>query len=80
MRPLELREAWRKRPFQPFRIVLTSGTSYVISSAECMIVTETTTAIAIPCETHGDQMRVFDNDQIKELAHEPDSNQMLCGY
>ena len=77
MRTTELRETWRKRPFQPFRIVLKCGTDYAISDPECMIVTDTTTAIAIPCESFGDQLRTFDNAQIEELVPLPDPT-VLC--
>lgn len=77
MHPDQLREAWRKRPFQPFRIVLSNDSSYVISQPECMMVTNTTTAIVIPCESFGEQLRSFDNKQIKELVPKADLNQML---
>ena len=59
MDPVQLREAWRKRPFQPFRNVLSNGSNYVITKPDCMMVTNTTTAIAIPCDSHGDQLRSF---------------------
>lgn len=67
MHPVQLREAWRKRPFQPFRIVLVDGSGYDISTPESMMVVTGTTVVAVPCKEHGDVGRMIDNARIDQL-------------
>ncbi len=68
-----IREAKRKRPFAPFRIVLTNGRGYDIHSPECILVTGTTTVIAVPGESVDcDQAHLLDNGEIDELIPLPD--------
>ena len=54
--------ARRRQPFEPFRIVLTSGKWYDIRTAEGMVVTRVETAV-----TEDDELRTFDNIQVLEL-------------
>jgi hypothetical protein len=62
-----LRQRLRANPFQPFRVFLASGTSYLIASREWMLVTALTTAIGVPGEAgDGDRLILLDNMSITE--------------
>ena len=45
-----LREALRKQPFVPFRLVLSNGSQYDVRSPEWMLVTGMWTMLGIPGE------------------------------
>jgi len=69
-----LREALRKQPFIPFRLVLSNGSHYEIRSPEWMLVTGMTTMIGIPGESaDGEILRWLDNAHINELIPLADS-------
>lgn len=64
-----LREKLKAQPFQPFRIVMTTGKTYEVTSPEWVLVTRLTTAIGLPGESgDGDILRHLDNLHIVELV------------
>lgn len=68
----ELKAALRKQPFQPFRLILSSGTSYDIRSPEWILITGMTTYLGIPGEAgDGEILRHIDNAHIVELIPLP---------
>jgi hypothetical protein len=63
-----LRDKLKAQPFQPFRIVMTTGKVYDVTSPEWVLVTRLTTAIGLPGESgDGDILRHLDNLHIVEL-------------
>lgn len=69
----ELRASLRKQPFQPFRMVLSSGNTYDIRSPEWILVTGMTTYVGIPGEAgDGEILRHLDNAHIVEVIPLPE--------
>jgi len=67
-----LREALRRQPFIPFRLILSNGNSYDIRSPEWMLVTGMHTMLGIPGESaDGEIVRWLDNAHINELVALP---------
>lgn len=63
----DLRQLLRVRPFRPFRLVLSSGNSYLVPDAEWVLVTTFTTAVGVPGEAgDGDRLVLLDNSSITE--------------
>ena len=72
MQPDQLRQALRRQPFIPFRLVTASGNSYAVPSPEWMMVTGLTTAVGTPGESgDGDIVMLLDNMSITELVPMP---------
>jgi len=46
------KEILRKHPFEPFRVVMSSGESYIISHPEMALATARTLVLSIPDPTH----------------------------
>jgi hypothetical protein len=64
-----LREKLKAQPFQPFRIIMTTGKAYDVTNPEWVLVTRLTTAIGLPGESgDGDILRHLDNLHIVELV------------
>jgi hypothetical protein len=58
----KLREQLRRQPFQPFRLYLSGGQSYVVAGPEWMIVTRRTTALGLPgASGDGERVMLLDN-------------------
>ena len=73
-----LREALRKQPFVPFRLVLSNGSQYDVRSPEWMLVTGMWTMLGIPGEAgDGDLSRWLDNAHINELMPLPEVKQAM---
>jgi hypothetical protein len=73
MTPEEIREHVRRRPFQPFRVHLVDGTSYVVGRPELILVTRT---VVVTGEGAGDdevprRIAYCDPDQITHLEPIP---------
>jgi hypothetical protein len=69
MEPQALREHLRRRPFQPFRVMVSDGNEYDVVSHECMLVTKTTTAINIPgLLPDSDMLRMIDTSRIEKVV------------
>jgi hypothetical protein len=69
----ELRASLRKQPFQPFRLILSSGNTYDIRSPEWILVTGMTTYVGIPGEAgDGEILRHIDNAHIVEVIPLPE--------
>lgn len=64
----QLRTYLRRNPFQPFRIYISSGHSYVVNSPDWMMVTPRTTAVGIPGQSgDGDVVVTIDNLHIAHV-------------
>ena len=46
MTPQEIRDQVRRQPFQPFRVHLANGSSYVVHHPETILITQTLVVIA----------------------------------
>ncbi len=66
MRPDELLEELRKRPFEPFRIHLTDGTVYQIPHPELVMVGRGKVLIGTPAQG---ESGVFDRYDVVSLLH-----------
>lgn len=72
MNQVQLRDALRKTPFMPFRLVMSSGTTYDVTSPEWMIVTNTYTAVGRPGQSgDGDIISTLDNYHITHIEPIP---------
>ena len=47
MRPEELRDHLRKRPFRPFRLILTDGRTFEVRHPELAVIGRTTVAVGL---------------------------------
>ncbi len=64
-----LREQQQASPFQPFRLHTSDGRHFDVQSAEWMLVTNLTTALAVPDSTgQSDQLILISNDRILSLT------------
>lgn len=50
MAPDELRDAVRQQPFEPFRLVMTDGTGYVITHPDLLMVGRRTATIGLTAQ------------------------------
>jgi hypothetical protein len=53
-----LREILKRSPFEPFRIVMSSGESYIVMHPEMALVTGRSLILAIPDPAHPDGERI----------------------
>jgi hypothetical protein len=67
MAPEELVAALRRRPFVPFRITLTEGTTYEIRHPELCMAGRRSAVIGLPVP--GDPDRLFDRSVTVDLLH-----------
>lgn len=52
------KEILRRRPFEPFRVVMSSGESYIVSHPEMVLVSNRTLVLVIPDPTHPEGERI----------------------
>ncbi len=72
MHHTHLRDALRRSPFHPFRLHLTNGRTYDVSSAEWMIVYNLVTHVGIEgLAGDGDIVTVIDNWHVTHLEPLP---------
>lgn len=65
----QLREALRREPFQPFRLVMSSGRMYEVTSPEWMMVLPRYTSVGVPGKSgDGEVVAVLDNLHITEIV------------
>ncbi len=67
MAPEELVAVLRRRPFVPFRITLTEGTTYEIRHPELCMAGRRSAVIGVPAP--GDPDRLFDRSVTVDLLH-----------
>jgi hypothetical protein len=67
MRPDDIREFLRHKPFQPFRLTLTDGRSYEVRHPELAMVGRSIVAIGVPVKNDPDP--VFDRLVTVSLLH-----------
>ena len=68
----QLRQWLRRTPFIPFRVHISSGDSYAVSSPDWMMVTPRYTSIGVPGESgDGDIIITIDNLHITHLVPTP---------
>ncbi len=67
MRPEDVREFLRRRPFQPFRITLTDGRTYTVQHPDLAMVGRSTVAVGLPRENDPDP--VYDRLVTISLLH-----------
>lgn len=53
-----LREILSRKPFEPFRVVMSSGESYIITHPEMALVTTRSLILALPDAAHPDGERI----------------------
>ncbi len=58
MRPEDIRESLKRRPFQPFRVTLTDGRTYDVRHPEMAMVGRSSVVIGLP--PPGDGEPIFD--------------------
>ena len=63
----DLLEALRRRPFVPFRLTLTEGSTYEVRHPELCVPARRSMFIGIPAP--GDRERVYDRYVIADLLH-----------
>jgi hypothetical protein len=71
MRLTELQDVLRKQPFEPFRIVLTTGDSYEIRHPELAWLTRTSMFVGIPLHKDTIADRAVQCDLLHIVAIEP---------
>jgi len=65
MAPERLRVLLRVTPFRPFRLHLSGGNSFLVTSPEWLLVTGLTSALGIPGQSgDGDRIMLIDNMHI----------------
>ena len=67
MRPDDIREFLRRRPFQPFRLTLTDGRNYEVRHPDLAMVGRSTVAIGLPIPNDPDP--VYDRLVTVSLLH-----------
>lgn len=72
MRLSELQDVLRKQPFEPFRIQLTNGESYVVRHPEFASLTRSSIVVGIPAGKDGIPDRFVQCDLLHVVAIEPD--------
>ncbi len=67
MRPEDIRDFLRRKPFQPFRLTLTDGRTYEVRHPELAMVGRSIVAIGVPAK--GEPDLVFDRLVMVSLLH-----------
>ncbi len=67
MRPEDVRELLRRRPFQPFRMTLTDGRTYEVRHPELSVVGRSTVFVGFPA--HDESEPIYDRYAIVSLLH-----------
>jgi hypothetical protein len=67
MAPTDLLQALRRRPFQPFRLHVSDGTSYDICHPGLLMVTEASAVVGFPAASK--QPQAIEGYEIVDLAH-----------